>query len=276
LAQYHLTFDHLAHESRRGLRSDDAEGELVETSHRNWHGGLPNAPADLFDQTSFRLGREEAEYIQERILTSVPGTFLAHLVQGRRPPDRVDAPWLYPELDRLPRELQVTLEHARRFSILAQGAQLIYNLMMAEMAVESAIRTDSELVDRYRDRVRGWTEAVRPQLPAFRAWDRGEFWALVRGLNPSLRHATYRFADSWMAYALEDPATAADRREVRSLIGDREWRLKGGLARLRSRRALERWNGESGTGQLTFRWNEGRRVAADIIDGLTRKDRPSA
>lgn len=272
LAQYHLIFDQLAQESRRGLRSDDTEGELVEVSRRNWHGSLPDAPADLFDKSSFRLGREEAQYLQERILTSVPGTFLAHIVQGRRLPERVDAPWLYPDLDRLPRELQATVEHARRFSMLAQGAQLIYNLMMAEMAVESGIRADSELVDRYRDRLGGWIDSLRSELPVFRAWNRGEFWALVRQLNPSLRHATYRFAESWMTFALEEPAGVAVRRDVRSLIADREWRLKGGLARLRSRRALERWNGESGIGQLTFRWNEGRRVAADIIDGLTRKD----
>jgi len=94
LEQYHLSFDHLNQEARRGLRSDDTEGELVEASRRNWHGGLPTPPPDLFESTSFELSRPEAEYLQERILTSAPSTFLAHLMQRRRVTDRVDAPWL--------------------------------------------------------------------------------------------------------------------------------------------------------------------------------------
>ena len=91
LEQYHLSFDNLHAEARHGLRSDDGEGELVEASRRNWHGGLPAAPEGLFDATTFNLTREEAHYLQERILTSVPGTMLAYVVQGARQIRRVEA-----------------------------------------------------------------------------------------------------------------------------------------------------------------------------------------
>lgn len=276
LVQYHMSFDGLSNESRRGLRSDDAEGELVEASHRNWHGGLPDAPPDLFERASFRLRREDAEYLQERILTTAPDKFLAHLVRGRRIPDRADAPWLYPDLAELPHDLQIAIEHGRRFSLLVQGAQLIYNLMLAERAVELGIRSDAELVDRYRERLDRWIGEAQLDLRTLRGWDREAFWAFIRELSPGLRPATYRFAESWMTSALEDPAAAPDRGEVRALITNRERQLKGGLARLYSRRALERWNGESGSGRLTYRWGQGRRVAADIIEGLNRGDRPDA
>jgi len=272
LEQYHLSFDQLGQEARRGLRSDDAEGELVEASRRNWHGGLPPPPRDLWESASFQLTRVEAEYLQERILTSVPGTLLSYIVQGRKFGKSVDAPWLYPYLDELPPELRDRVEQGRRFSLLTIGAQYLYNFMMAELAVREGIHGDSQLSDRYRDALVAWADDVRSELGQLRAWNRSEFWAAVYEMSPGLRPPTYRFAESWMAMAVEDPASVTGREDAYALIRNRERALKGGLARLHSRRALERWNGESGLGRLTFRWAEGRRAAADILDGLGRKD----
>jgi uncharacterized protein DUF6361 len=276
LEQYHLSFDHLNQETRRGLRSDDSEGELVEPSRRNWHGGLPLAPPDLFEATGFKLTREEAAYLQERILTSVPGALLAYMTQGRRLAERIDAPWLYPQLDDLPQELRESIEQSRRFSLHAIGAQYLYNLMMAELAVELGIHGNAALIERYRGRLADWVLEMNAEIATLRAWNRPAFWELVRRLNPSLRPPTYRFAESWIALALEDPSKVADRRAARQLITNRERTLKGGLSRLQSRRALERWNGESGTGRLTYRWFQGRRATADILDGLARKESPIA
>ncbi len=202
LEQYHLSFDHLNQESRRGLRSDDSEGELVEPSRRNWHGGLPDAPHTLFESTSFALTREEAAYLQERILTSVPGSLLAFMTQGQRVGERIDAPWMYPQLGELPRDLQDTIEHARRFSLLVVGAQLLYNLMMAELAVELGIHTDPKLVDDYRERLDGWSAEMTSDVVRLRAWNRPAFWQLVHEMNPGLRPPTYRFSEAWIALAL--------------------------------------------------------------------------
>jgi hypothetical protein len=276
LEAYHLSFDHLKQQARGGLRSDDSEGELVEPSRRNWHGGLPSAPDTLFESTSFKLSREEAAYLQERILTSVPGTLLAYMTQGRRLTDAAEAPWLYPRLDELPRDLRDTIEESRRFSLLAIGAQYLYNLMMAELAVDLGIHAESDLVDRYRERVGAWAAEISGEVGSLRAWNRAPFWGLVYSLSPALRPPTYRFAESWMAMALDDPAAVFDRRDARQLIMNRERSLKGGLARLQSRRALERWNGESGTGRLTYRWMQGRRAVADILEGLSRNGRSNA
>jgi len=272
LEQYHLGFDNLHAEGRGGLRSDDGEGELVEASRRSWHGGLPAAPENLFEATTFDLTREEALYLQERVLTSVPGSMLAHVVQGPRHIRRVEAPWLYPQLDRLPSALRDRVEQARKFSLLAIGAQYLYNLMMAEKAVQDGIRDEPELVDRYRTRMEEWAAEVNQELSDLRAWHRPGFWALIYELSPSLRPSAYRFAESWLAMAIEDPGRVVERQDARLLINNRERSLKGGLARLQSRRALERWNGASGLGRLTFRWPEGRMMSADILDGLARKE----
>jgi len=277
LEQYHLSFDNLHAETRRGLRSDDGEGELVEASRRNWHGGLPEPPDDLFEATTFKLTREESVYLQERILTSVPDTMLAFVVQGARHIRRVEAPWEYPQLDRLPKALRDRVEEARKFSLLAIGAQYLYNLMMAERANEDGIREEPELVERYRTRLEEWAVEVNREIGALRAWNRPGFWALVYELSPGLRPPAFRFAETWMGMAIDDPGQVADRQDARQLITNRERSLKGGLARLQSRRALERWNGASGLGRLTYRWPEGRTMTADILDGLASKEEaPSA
>ena len=276
LEQYHLSFDHLSQDARRGLRSDDGEGELIEPGRRNWHGGLPAAPSGLFESTSFELSRQEAEYLQERILTSASGTFLAHLVQGRQLTDRVDAPWLYPQFDELPRELQEEVEHARKFSLFAVGAQLTYNLMLAQRAMELGIHTEPTFVDDYRQSTLDWSEEVKAELPTLRAWDRSSFWALLYELNPNLRPPTHLFSEAWITAALEDPARATAREDIRRLISNRERSMKGGLARLQSQRALERWNPSTGAYRLTYRWAQGRRVASDILAGLRRKERADA
>ena len=44
--------------------------------------------------------------------------------------------------------------------------------------------------------------------------------------------------------------------------------MKKKQARLDNPRLLERWNGASGAGQLSFRWTQVRRVILDIHDGL--------
>lgn len=271
LEQYHLSFDNLNADARGGLRSDDSEGELVEASRRSWHGSLPPAPTDLFESADFNLSRDEALYLQERILTSVPGSMLGYLTQGPRQIRRVGAPWLYPQLDQLPVVLRDRVEQARRFSLLAIGGQYLYNLMLSEKAVADGIREDPELVDRYRARLDGWGGQVSEELVVLQAWKRPAFWALVYELNPGLPPRAMRFAESWMEIALADPRRIAQRHDARALITNRERSLKGGLARLHSRRALERWSGASGLSQLTFRWTEGRTMAADILDGLVRK-----
>ena len=272
LEQYHLSFDNLHAETRRGVRSDDGEGELVEASRRNWHGGLPDAPDTLFEATTFNPTREEALYLQERVLTSVPGSMLAHVVQGPRHIRRVDAPWEYPQLDRLPKALQARVEEARKFSLLAIGAQYLYNLMLAERANEDGIRDEPELIERYRTRLDEWAGEVNGEIGVFRSWNRPAFWALVYDLSPGLRPPAYRFAETWMEMAIADPGDVANRRAARDLITNRERSLKRGLARLHSRRALERWNGGSGLGRLTYRWPQGRNMAADILDGLSTRD----
>jgi hypothetical protein len=62
-----------------------------------------------------------------------------------------------------------------------------------------------------------------------------------------------------------DAALLGDSLTARSLIRDRESRLKKNLARIDNQRAQELWNGDSGSAQLEFRWLISQRLLGDIL-----------
>ena len=75
---------------------------------------------------------------------------------------------------------------------------------------------------------------------------------------------------SWLDFVLVFPGLnkLAKNDSVRSAIVSREVYLKRNRARLRSRRALELWQGESGTAQLSFRWDTANTFISDIFKGI--------
>lgn len=269
LAQYYAALDLLGAGGRQ-LRSDDGEAELVEVGRRNWHGGLPTPPSDFLESTSFALGREEASYLQERIFSTAPDSLLAQCVRSSQRLNHVDHVWELPFLDRVAPRLRAEVEHARLFALVMHGAGLAYNLLLAEKALDTEIHEDARFVDRYRSMLEEWSAEMAANAPALRGWDCNHLWATVHDLNPRLRMPARLFAERWMTLAMEDPVGVADQAAARHLLSNRERALKGSLARLANRRALERWSGASGAGRLSYRWPNARIIVSDILDGLRR------
>jgi len=271
IGRYHASLDGF-YASAGPRRSEGDDSELVDVGRRNWDAGLPGPPTDLFERADFRMRREDAEYLRERMITSSPESFLAW---GLRRPSRfakVDAPWMHPDLAAAPNALRVPVELARRFSLLMFGAVLAYNVLMAEASAAAGLRDDS-LVTEYRAAYAGWAAGrIVTELDALRRWDRGELWSFVERLAPGRISRTRRFVEQWIARVLDSPASAIDDPAMRTLIADRERVMKGSLARLHNHRALERWNGRSGVFELTYRWNEGRTIIRDVADGLASTD----
>ena len=82
-AQYHHSLDGYYRATRGKERTDDGEpidGALAP----NWHPNLPRKQTGFLKRSSFRLTKAEAEYLRERILTCVPDTLLAFLVDRGR------------------------------------------------------------------------------------------------------------------------------------------------------------------------------------------------
>ena len=252
------------------VRSDD--GELVEQSGvRGWHQGLPKEPPRLLESTTFALSFEEADYLRERILTEVPHTLLALVIQGSQRISRIDVPWLHPDRSQFPPQLQRDLDQAHRFAIISYGAAILYNLLVAEKAAEAELPIAQGLIERYRPAYDAWADEVTDQGAFIRDWNLGELWETVMGKGHRIPHSTRQFVETWVASVQADPHAAADNAGTRRAIQHRELALKGGLARLTHRRALERFSGSAGLVQQNYRWPNVRRIAGDIHAGLNSR-----
>jgi hypothetical protein len=261
--------------SERGaLRSDD--GELVEASTQTWHASLPPAPSSLSEAVDFDFTRDEAEYIQERIVTQQPNTLLSEFSSSELPVDAVDYPWHHPAVAGLPTELRSDLAHAERFSLLAQGAYLVYNVMLAEAAVNAGMTAHEDAPERYRDVVAQWSAEMTAAADLFAGWDVQQLWRSLADFGRHIPLRTRHFIETWTRLALEGHSRIADDTAARRLIEERERQLKHSLARLQNRRALENWGGDSSTGRLSYRWRNARQIIVDVRDGLDRPDVPDA
>jgi hypothetical protein len=267
IGRYHASLDSY-YRSGGHRRSEGDESELIDAGRRNWHAGLPEAPADLLKGATFQLTRPEAEYLRERFVTRVDGSMLAWALQHPADLQGRHAPWQHPRIGEAPPELRHVVEQGERFSLLMYGAVLAYNAAMADLAAARGHQQPT-LADEYRASYAEWVEQrIKPRLGELRAWDRGELWRLVSAMLHGRIGRTRDFSERWMAALIAHPMEALDDPATRSLIAAREREMKGQLARLHNPRTLERWNGRSGVYELTYRWGQGRTVLQDIASGL--------
>ena len=269
--QYHRSLDrYYAQLTRHGGRASERDVEHDDLISPNWHAGLIPPPAGFPEECSLSLTRREAEYLAERIRLSpaCSGSLLAELVAQRRRSDDVPFAWEHPHCAELPPKLREMLDHAQNFSEVMHGAPLLYNLILAEQAHRD------EGVAKYRRAFRRVGEIAR--LSALACWRNGTGsvsgnWSAA--VNPRITSPTYEFINTWWDLALAgDAARLCDSPAARSLIRDRERRLKKNLARIDNPRAQELWTGDSGTAQLEFRWLISQRLLGDIFDGLEAPD----
>lgn len=269
-AQYYRSLDQhyvqLSRHSGRGKERDIEHDDLVTP---NWHGGLVAAPAGFPKECSLRLTQEEADYLAERIRLSPmsSGSLLAELLAQRQRTDAIPFIWQHPRLGDLPEELRELIGHSQNFSEIMHGASLLYNLMLAEQTQRP------ELVAEYRDDFGEWAEIIAGRSAAFFSWKRARFWQLIDDANPRITPGTRSFINTWWDLALAgDTPALCDDASARTLIRERERRLKKNLARIGNPRALELWQGSSGAGQLEYRWGISQQLLNDIFSGLESRD----
>jgi hypothetical protein len=262
--QYHRSLDLFYSGNERPQKNDDGEpvdGHVL----RNWHPGLPPTPKDFPRNVSLRLTGSEARYLRERILTRVPRSMLAFLVDAGQSGASSGFPWSLPELSDFPPHIREQLEHARNFSDSIHGAALLYNLMLAEEVRQQ------DLTEEYGDRLHEWASSLALRGGELRSWDRRRFWEIVEQGNQHLRLPTRHFVDRWLDLTIlnMDATDVAADKSARQLIHDRERQLKRGQARLDNIRARELWNEEAGTKQLSYRWPVAQTIIQDIVAGLS-------
>jgi hypothetical protein len=126
--QYHRAWDYLA-SARRNVVLDDDREPVGSGPGLTWDSKMPLPPEEFPEAVTFELSREEAIYIQQRILDLGPTVF-GHFVQPPHETKVFDQIWDHPRYLALPADLRAQVDHARLFSEAMHGAALLYNLML--------------------------------------------------------------------------------------------------------------------------------------------------
>lgn len=250
---------------------DDPGGSGSSRLHA-WSPSLPPPPPDFpwTAQGGFTLTTEEAEWLRDRILSGAPQTLMSHLLTDA-PSSGSAAPWFDAAALRAGEPARSRLMHARAFAAVIHGAQLLYNLLIAEEYEQAGFEQVSAPIDEYRDLLAEWASEL-PTRVDLDTWDLDALLRLVdveRGIpaNP----ATRRFIQAWVALVRAiGPTAVPDSAEARRLVTRRERQHKGAQRRIGNPARLAGWSGASGAGALTYRWSNVRRILLDIHDGLVR------
>lgn len=254
----------------RHQQERDDDGNATRRNLSMW-APVPPPPDDFLEaELTFELRSGEAAVLVDCIRQHCPNTLLSALCARPELAVDVEFPWELPT-NGMPDRLVEVLHHARCFSELTLGPQLLYNVLVARRA-KAELGWDTEGVEANQlDRLTQWTELVDNRRLQLCSWveDRPRFWQILDGHS---NHSTQSFVNEITGRAAADPQRFIDDPEVHALIRDRERRLKSKRARLSYRSALENWNQAPVGGQLDYRWGITKSYLADIAAALPRPE----
>ena len=263
---YHSHFDALV--DGRGVvgRADDPG--VIWSQDAHWHPRMPEPPKGFPAEASFAFTPDEADFLRGRVEESCAGTLLAWLVRNGSdsPAENV---WDDPDARRAPGSIGDTLELARRFSLHVAGIPLLYNLLVAERRREVLDQDDGQAIDALRRALAEWAKAEAGDSP----YEPDVLWDLVVRRGGRRPHHQRVFIESWSRRIAElDPDRVADDPRLRTLVAERELRLKGGRARLANRNRLVDWSPWSNIRpmdfRMDFRWVRVRQFLIDLHGGF--------
>ena len=259
---YHNHFTQLV-----GAQQEQADDPgVVSRGQPNWHPQLPPRPDGFPTDVDFALTRGEAEFLQARIEEGCHSTLLAKLAANPRR-DWSENLWEEPDALGATGDLGKTVRLACRFSLHVEGIALLYNLMLAEergLRYKGESEESERWAEDYTEQWQQWAEKEAQQVP-FNG-DELHMWLARRGYPYPPRQR--RFIDTWTARLGDHPRASKDDAELRKLIADREYSLKGRRSRLKNAKRLMHWGGRSGVGRMQFNWPRARQMLLDLHESL--------
>jgi len=264
LYQYFRSLDRFYFYKKNIVNSDDKE--IISNIPFNWDQNLPPRPDYFPENANLSLSHQEADYLRERILTNCRESLLAFLVDKTEATD-VDYIWRHPQYAEFSEKHKTQIQHAKNFSLVMNGASLLYNLMLSEK------RNNEEWTSKYQNKISSWVSDIQNQMSQILNWNINEFWRIVFEQNRNIHFMTRRFIENWIDFVRDGQNLdrLQENDHARHLITRREAQIKGKRSRLKNPRMLEQWLGESGANPLDFRWRVARRLISDILSGLKTK-----
>lgn len=243
----------------RSIRNDDWQ-ENGASIEKTWNTKIPDAPKGFPETIDLDMYPQEADFIQERIIYTHKNSLLAFLAKNiiRSGADHPTAHELYDKFSDIHKKQVWT---AYKFSLLVQGAALLYNLMLAELS------GNEERINEYGAKIKDWED----EKIVIRDWDIEELWDMARYTESihSIKQPTQNFVNNWLYLCIK--TNIKDNLEARELVKEREKRLKRTKSRISNQHMLDKWGGNSGTGLIDNRWGIARRLLNDLYDGFERK-----
>lgn len=260
--EFHRSIDRRRAEAACARTNDD--GEIVGSTSRAWHAGIPAAPKTFPNSADFRLDVAEARYLRGRVLETQRQSLFAFMLDRVFVDQDVPFAWEHSAAESLNANLIRQMDHARSFSEIFGGAPILYNLLLAGIEPMRP-EVDEQLGPMWAD----WISLIEQGRERLAKWDRQDFWNLLAASSYVPSTGTRQFVNEWADLVLTGP-TERLRTEPRAkkLIFERESRIKGGLARCTNPRAREKWRGDAGLGRMDFRWSNARIILRDVAAGL--------
>lgn len=258
--QEHLKLaSNLAPKLDRDNKNDD--GETLRAPTNAWHKGIPRCPDGFPGEASLTLTKSEAVFLKEQVLMCHSASLFAHFLNLRVSDSDCSFAWDQQAVAKLPTLLAQNLEMARTFSEVMHGASILYNRALAELEPRKP-----DYIDNCQVALDKWRNLIDSRQAAIEAFDRDQFWNFVRSCRHSPSFQTTAFVESWFRL-VRDPSRRknieTDRAAV-DLVKARERQIKGPMARFDNRRVREMWLGESGMGQLNYRWKNAEWLINDL------------
>ena len=263
---YHSRFDALV-DGRGGVGRADDPG-VIWSQQAHWHPRLPEPPAGFPWEASFALTHDEADFLRGRVEERCAGTLLAWLVRNGSdsPAENV---WEDPDALRAPERIRDILDLARRFSLHVEGVPLLYNLVVAERRREVLDGDEDASIDEFQGKLAEWAAREANEESPF---EPDALWKLVVRSGGRLPYPQRLFIESWSRRIAElgpdRVATTISTNRLRTLVTERELRLKGARARLANRNRLVDWTPGVGVGRMDFRWFRVRQFMIDLHRGV--------
>lgn len=261
-ADYQRSLDRF-YQSRSGPRLTD-DKDAASPRVANWDADLPPAPAGLPDEASFNLTRSEAVYLRDMIREHHPNSLLRFVLERPLPKSSARFVWDLEMVGDAPGPLPRQLAHAQCFSEVRQGAAILYNLLLARMTPPK-VQVEEKCEALWTE----WLGVMAARRDAHTKWPLQDLWQLLDEQQRPIKARTRQFVEQWHEIVVQGrPEDALASPAVHQLIRRREGAIKGALARFDNPRAREMWRGESGLGQLDYRWSNAEVLISDIQEGL--------